>query len=416
MARRTLPLNDLSIKKAIRAAKTENKTVKSFDGGGLFLLVDKSGNTGWRLKYRIDDKEKLISFGVYPAISLSDARKQRSEARELIAKGIDPSLARNMQKTERFNQQKNTFRSVAEEWLSKRTDLADITRNRIERCLKHDILPAIGNVPVSLITPQLLLEKVLRPMERREVIYSAHRVRTIISQALRYGIACGLLDRDSTVDLRGALPPIQRQHLAAITEPEQVGALLRAIDGFDGTATVKAALQIHPYVVTRPGELRHMEWTEINFDTATWEIPAKKMKMKNAHIVPLSRQVIDILRKLQKVTGSSRYAFPSIRSTVKPISDNTLNAGLRRLGYTGDEIVSHGWRATFRTLSDEQLGIRVEYAEQQLAHLVKDPLGRAYNRTKHLLERRKMMQTWADYLDGLKAGAKVIPLYKAERE
>ena len=194
----------------------------------------------------------------------------------------------------------------------------------------------------------------------------------------------------------------------------QVGALLRAIDGFDGTATVKAALQIHPYVVTRPGELRHMEWAEIDFDTATWEIPANKMKMKNAHIVPLSRQAIDILRKLQKVTGSGRYAFPSIRSTAKPISDNTLNAGLRRLGYTGDEIVSHGWRATFRTLSDEQLGIRVEYAEQQLAHLVKDPLGRAYNRTKHLLERRKMMQIWADYLDRLKAGAKVILLYKVE--
>ncbi len=258
MARRTLPLNDLSIKKVIRTAKTENKTIKSFDGGGLFLLVDKSGNTGWRFKYRINNKEKLISFGVYPDISLSDARKQRSEARELIAKGIDPSLSRKMQKTKQANQQKNTFRSVAKEWLSKRIDLADITRSRIERCLNHDILPAIGNVPVSLITPQLLLEKVLRPMEKREVIYSAHRVRTIISQALRYGIACGLLARDSTVDLRGALPPIQRQHLAAITEPGQVGALLRAIDGFDGTATVKAALQIHSYVVTRPGELRHM--------------------------------------------------------------------------------------------------------------------------------------------------------------
>ena len=233
MARRTFPLNDLSIKKTIRTAKTENKIVKSFDGGGLFLLVDKSGNTGWRFKYRINNKEKLISFGVYPDVSLADARKQRSEARELIAKGVDPSLSRKMQKNERSNQQKNTFQSVAEEWLSKRIDLADITRNRIERCLKHDIFPTIGNVPVSLITPQLLLEKVLRPMERRDVIYSAHRVRTIISQALRYGIACGLLDRDSTVDLRGALPPIQRQHLAAITEPEQVGALLRAIDGCD---------------------------------------------------------------------------------------------------------------------------------------------------------------------------------------
>jgi integrase len=414
MARTTTPLNELAIKKAIRTAKAENKTVKSFDGGGLFLLVDKSGNAGWRFKYRINDKEKLISFGVYPDFSLSDARNRRTEARELLTKDIDPSLARKQLKAERVNKQKNTFRCIAEEWLSKRTDLLPVTSDRIKRCLKQDIFPAIEDIPVSLITPQLLLEKVLRPMEKRGVIYSAHRVRTIVSQTLRYGVACGLLERDSTVDLRGALPPIQRQHLAAITDPQKVGALLRAIKGFDGTAAVRAALQLHPYVVTRPGELRHMEWVEVNLETATWEIPAGKMKMKNPHIVPLSRQAVDILKKLQPLTGAGRYAFPSIRSTAKPISDNTLNAALRRLGYSGDEMTSHGWRATFRTLTDEQLGIRVEYAEQQLAHLVKDPLGRAYNRTKHLEQRRKMMQTWADYLDRLAADTegKVIQIRK----
>lgn len=408
MARRTLPLTDT----AIKAVKASSKTIKLFDGGGLFLLVDKSGNKGWRFKYRIGGKEKLISFGVYPEVSLSEARNRRSDARELVGNDVDPSLARKIKKTDKASQLNNTFQRLAEEWLSKRTDLAEVTRNRIERCLKHDIYPPIGTIPASLITPQLLLEKVLRPMEKRGIIYSAHRVRTIISQTLRYGVSCGVVERDSTVDLRGALQPIQREHLAALTEPEQVGGLLRAIDGFEGSAVVKAALMLHPYVVTRPGELRHMEWSEINFDTATWEIAAGKMKMKNAHIVPLSIQAVEILKQIQPLTGSGRYAFPSIRSTAKPISDNTLNAALRRIGYTGEEMTSHGWRATFRTLSDEILGIRVEYAEQQLAHLVKDPLGRAYNRTKHLPERRKMMQTWAAYLDGLKTNKKVIPIRK----
>jgi integrase len=408
MARRTLPLTD----RAIKLAKAADKAIKLFDGGGLFLLVDKSGNKGWRFKYRYGGKEKLLSFGVYPDVFLSEARIKRTEAREQLSKGIDPSLARKVHKTDKADQLKNTFQHLAEEWLSKRTDLAEVTRNRIERCLKHDIYPSIGTIPAALITPQLLLEKVLRPMEKRGIIYSAHRVRTIVSQTLRYGVSCGVVERDSTVDLRGALQPIQRQHLSALTEPEQVGGLLRAIDGFEGSAVVKAALRLHPYVVTRPGELRHMEWSEIDFDTATWEIPAGKMKMKNAHIVPLSIQAVAILKQLEPLTGSGRYAFPSIRSTAKPISDNTLNAALRRIGYTGDEMTSHGWRATFRTLSDEILGIRVEYAEHQLAHLVKDPLGRAYNRTKHLPERRKMMQTWAAYLDGLKAKKKVIPIRK----
>ncbi len=408
MARRTHPLTE----KEIKAAKPGDKPVKLFDGSGLFLLIDKTGNKGWRFKYRINGKEKLISFGVYPDVSLSAARNQRTEARELLTNGIDPSAKRQTVKQQASDAQANTFTSLAKEWLSKRTDLAEKTKKMIERRLVLDVLPPIGSTPITELTPKLILEKVLRPMEERGVIESAHRTRTIISQILRYGVACGMAERDLTTDLRGALKPVDRTHRPAIIEPRKVGELLRILKTYDGSAVVKVALLLLPLVVTRPGELRHMEWQEIDLDTATWNIPAGKMKMKTSHIVPLSGQAIEILKNIRPLTGQGRYVFPSTRSTARPLSDNTLNAALRRLGIAKDEMTSHGWRATFRTLTDEQLGIKVEYAEQQLAHLVKDPLGRAYNRTKHLEQRRKMMQTWADYLDRLAADTegKVIPI------
>jgi integrase len=252
-------------------------------------------------------------------------------------------------------------------------------------------------------------------MEDRGAIDSAHRVRGTLSQILRYGVASGLCDRDFTADLRGALKPIPRKHHAALdqsgtTDSTKVGELLRAIDGFDGSTIVKCALQLHPLVATRPGELRHAEWAEIDFDTATWSSPAGRMKMKKPHVVPLSLQALNILRELNKVTGSGKYLFPSIRSTAKPISDNTMNAGLRRLGYTKEEIVSHGWRAIFRTLADEVLQERVDIIEAQLAHQVSDALGRAYNRTSFLKERRELMNRWGQYLEQLKATRKVIQL------
>lgn len=400
MARPTLPLTDAQI----RQAKAADKPLKLFDGGGLFLLVT-GGGKGWRFKYRFADKEKLISFGNYPGISLAEARKERERARGLLAKGIDPSLARKAERQEEAARQSNTFRSLATEWHGKQAHLARKTLDMTWRRLELDVFPALGGTPVSDLTPRMILLGVLRPMEKRGVVELAHRTKSIISRVLRYGVACGYIERDFTADLRGALPAFERNHLAAVTAPPQVGALLRALDGFEGSAVVKAALCLHPLVVTRPGELRHMEWSEVDLDAGTWNIPAGKMKMKSPHCVPLSRQAVAILKPLRDLTGGGRYVFPSLRSAAKPISDNTLNAALRRIGYSTEEMTSHGWRAIFRTLADEVLQERVDLIEAQLAHQVRDALGRAYNRTSFLPERFQLMQRWADYLDELK-GAK----------
>lgn len=397
MARPTLPLTDAQI----RQAKAADKPLKLFDGGGLFLLVT-GGGKGWRFKYRFADKEKLISFGNYPGISLADARKDRERARGLLAKGIDPSLARKAERQEEAARQSNTFLSLATEWHGKQAHLARKTLDMTWRRLELDVFPALGGTPVSDLTPRMILLGVLRPMEKRGVVELAHRTKSIISRVLRYGVACGYIERDFTADLRGALPAFERNHLAAVTAPPQVGALLRALDGFEGSAVVKAALCLHPLVVTRPGELRHMEWSEVDLDAGTWNIPAGKMKMKSPHCVPLSRQAVAILKPLRDLTGGGRYAFPSLRSAAKPISDNTLNAALRRIGYSTEEMTSHGWRAIFRTLADEVLQERVDLIEAQLAHQVRDALGRAYNRTSFLPERFQLMQRWADYLDELK--------------
>jgi integrase len=399
MARKTLPLTDTRI----RQVKATDKPFKLFDGGGLYLLVGAGGGKGWRFKYRFADKEKLISFGNYPSVSLADARKERERARELLVKGIDPSLARKAERQEEADRRLNTFRCLATEWHGKQARLAQKTLDMTWRRLELDVFPAIGGTPVSDLTPRMILLGVLRPMEKRGVVELAHRTKSIISRVLRYGVACGYIERDFTADLRGALPAFERKHLAAITAPPQVGALLRALDDFDGSAVVKAALCLHPLVVTRPGELRHMEWSEVDFSAGTWSIPVGKMKMKSPHCVPLSKQAIAILKHLHLLTGSGRYVFPSLRSTAKPISDNTLNAALRRIGYSTEEMTSHGWRATFRTLADEVLQERVDLVEAQLAHQVRDALGRAYNRTSFLPERFKLMQRWADYLDELKA-------------
>jgi len=399
----------------VKNAKPGEKQFKLFDGDGLFLLVVPTGKSKggkrWRFKYRFNGKEKLLALGTYPEISLADARTRRDDARKLIAKGIDPGEVKKAAKTEQAERLANTFRKLALEWYERQADiLAEKTRKMIMSRLERDVFPVVGDTPLSDLTPRSILEGVLRPIEDRGSIELAHRVRGVISQVLRYGVACGLCERDSTVDLRGALKPVQRKHLPAITDPVKVGALLRAIDGFDGSLIVKCALRLHPLVVTRPGELRHAEWSEIDFEKATWAIPAGKMKMKNPHIVPLSNQAVEILRELHPLTGSGKYLFPSVRSTARPISDNTLNAALRRLGYGSDEMVSHGWRAVFRTLADEVLQERLDIIEAQLAHQVADTLGRAYNRTSFLKERRELMEKWTRYLDGLKSGAKVIPL------
>ena len=412
MPKRILPVTDIQVNKA----KSKEKNYKLADGGGMYLLVTVSGGKLWRFDYRHNDKRKTLALGLYPDISLAEARKRRGEARQLLANGTDPGELKKIIKDEAKTERANTFEKLAREWHKEQIDtLATTTRQMIMNRLEKDIFTVIGDTPLVELKPQIILEKVLRPIEARGTIETAHRVRGTISQILRYGVACGLCERDFTIDMRGALKPIPRKHHAALdsggtTNPKKVGALLRTIDTYDGYPVVMCALQLHPYVATRPGELRHAEWEEIDFATATWSIPAGRMKMKNPHIVPLSPQALVILKQLHDLSGGGKYLFPSIRSTARPISDNTMNAALRRLGYTRDEIVSHGWRAIFRTLADEVLHERIDIIEAQLAHQVADSLGRAYNRTSFLKERRELMNKWAEYLDDLKTIAKVIPL------
>ena len=399
MARKTVPLTDVGVR---NAKPVDGKSSKLFDGGGLFLLVTTSGSKGWRFKYRFFGKEKLMSFGPYPAVSLLDARDLRAEAKKLIVKGIDPMQERSDRREQTKAVLENTFKRVALEWHENQTHLAESTRKLNLRRLEKDIFPQIGNMPIVEIKPKQILDKVLRPMERRGVGILALRVKSITSQVFRYGVACGYVERDPTTDLLGALKKVERGHMAAITEPSKLGPLLRAIDDYEGYAVVKHALQLAPMLFVRPGELRAMKWSDLDFETFEWRYVVPKTKTE--HIVPLPRQALDVLKSLHDLTGAGELVFPSIRTISKPISDNTLNAGLRRMGFTKEEVSAHGFRATARTLLEEVLHEKVEYVEQQLAHCVKDPLGRAYNRTTHLEERRKMMQRWADYLDGLKKG------------
>lgn len=412
MPKRVAPLTDVQVKNA----KSKQQQYKLMDGFGLYLLVTPPGGKLWRFDYRFGGKRKGLALGSYPAISLSDARQRREDARKLLADGVDPVEIKRADKTAEAERRANTFEKIALEWHERQAGhLAERTRKMIMRRLRHDVFPSIGDTPLSDLTSRKILEGVLRPIEDRGAIDLAHRIRSTVSQILRYGVACSVCERDLTADIRGALRPIPRKHHAALdaggtTDPAKVGALLRAIEGYDGSVIVKCALRLHPLVATRPGELRHAEWAEIDLEGGIWSIPAGRMKMKNPHIVPLSPQAVVILEELHQITGGCKYLFPSIRSAAKPISDNTLNAALRRLGYTHDEIVSHGWRAIFRTLADEVLQERIDIIEAQLAHQVADALGRAYNRTSFLKERRALMMKWADYLDRLKSGAEVIPL------
>ncbi len=397
MARRTVPLTDVQVRNS--KPKTD-KQATFFDGGGMYLLVKPSGDKGWRFKYRLNGKNKLISFGTYPEISLADARKKRSEARKLIANGMDPLQAKAEEKELKNTILDNTFKKVALEWYNNQTNLAITTKQLHMRRLDRDIFPSIGTIPISELQPKQILDKVLRPMEARGVGEMTARVKSIISQIFRFGVACGYIERDITTDLTGALKKVSRGHRAAITEPIQLAKLLRAIDGYDGYKVVKYALQLIPLIFVRPGELRAMKWSDIDFVNFEWRYIISKTKTD--HIVPLSNQSLKILQSLRPLTGTGELVFPSVRSTTRPISDNTLNAALRRMGFTKDEVTAHGFRATARTILEEVLHERVEYIEHQLAHCVKDTLGRAYNRTKHLAERHRMMQVWADYLDGIK--------------
>jgi integrase len=411
-----MALNDVKV----RNAKATDKQVKLFDIDGMYLLVTPPGKKTpmggkcWRLKYRFAGKEKTLALGTYPEISLSDARQRRDDARKLLAKGVDPGEVKKAQKAAMVAETENSFEVVAREWHAMQKGVwtaghAERTMQRLER----DIFRYIGSRPIGEITPPELLA-VFRRIESRGAHETAHRARFVCGQIFRYAVATGRAERDPAADLKGALTPLKGKHHAAITDPKDVAPLLRAIDSYQGSFVVKSALLLAPLVFVRPGELRQAEWMEIDLDAAEWNIPAERMKMKQAHLVPLSEQAIEILRELKALTGNSRYVFPSGRSFHRPMSNNAINAALRRMGFDKDEMTGHGFRAMARTILDEVLQVRPDFIEHQLAHAVKDPNGRAYNRTAHLAERKKMMQTWADYLDGLKSGAKVLPLRKAE--
>jgi integrase len=405
MPKRILSLTDVQVKNA----KHQEKQITLFDGKGLFLLMTPSGGKLWRFKYRFEGKEKLLSLGTYPEISLAEARVRRDEARKQIALGIDPGAVRKAMK-QAETVETETFEAIAREWHTKFTPTwtpghASTVMARLER----DLFPWLGKRPIAEIkAPELLTA--LRRVENRGALETAHRIRSIAGQVFRYAVATGRTERDCSGDLRGALPQPGEKHHAAITDPKEVAPLLRAIDDYRGHFVVKCALRLAPLLFVRPGELRQAEWQEIELDEATWNIPASKMKTKQAHIVPLCHQAVDILTELKALTGRSKYVFPGGRSFARPMSNNAINAALRYMGFETDTMTGHGFRAMARTILDEVLNVRPEYIEHQLAHSVKDPLGRAYNRTTYLPERREMMQLWADYLDGLKKGAQVLTI------
>lgn len=396
---------------AIRNLKPSKKAQRVFDGSGLYLEVSPSGGKWWRFKYRFMGKEKRISVGVYPDVGLRKARELRDEYRRLVAADVDPSENRKAVKATSLENTKNSFEVVAHEWLLKHgRNWAPIHTDRTLRRLERDIFPWIGKKPVSTITPQEILA-CARRIEDRGALETAHRALQNCGQILRYAVATGRAERDPTVDLRGALPPPKETHFSAITDPKKVGELLRAFDSYEGTFIVKCALKIAPLVFVRPGELRKAEWKDINLETCEWCYLVSKTKSQ--HIVPLSLQVVSILKELKPMTESSRFVFPSIRSFDRPMSDNAILSGLRRLGIAKEEMTGHGFRAMARTILDEVLGFRPDYIEHQLAHAVRDPNGRAYNRTAHLTQRRAMMQAWGDYLDSLKAGGVVLSMKRA---
>lgn len=397
----------------IRKLKPAEKPKKLFDGGGLYLLVNPNGSRWWRLKYRVEGKEKLISLGTYPTVSLKDARLRRDEARLQLAKGIDPSLQRRIKGVAADD----TFEAIAREWYQKFSHAWVAAHgDRILRRLERDIFPWLGAKQIATISaPQLLA--CLRRIESRGAVETAHRALQNCGQVFRYAVATGRAERDPSRDLRGSLPPVKERHHASITDPTRIGALLRAIDGYQGSIVTKSALQLAPLVFVRPVELRTAEWDEIDLEGAEWRIPAAKMKMREKHVVPLSTQAVEILETLEPFTSNrSRYVFPSVRDTDRPMSENTVLGGLRRLGYGTDEMTGHGFRSMASTLLNEQ-GWHRDAIERQLAHAERDNVRAAYNYAEHLPERRRMMQSWADYLDSLRDddGAKVVPIKRAKK-
>ena len=387
----------------LKALRPRTKLYRVADAHGLCIEVHPTGARYWRLRYRLDGKEKMLSLGVYPDVSLIAARKRRDETRTRIADGADPSAMRQADKRE----SSQTFEAIAREWMGRR-EVSEATAIKDRWLLEEHALPALGAKPITAITAADVLA-MLRNLEDRGLLETARRLRAKVSAVFRHAVATLRAQGDPTVALRGAIKSPKVKHHAAITDPRKLGELLRALHGYGGGYVVACALKLTPLLFVRPGELRHAEWQEIDLDAATWAIPAGKMKMRQAHIVPLSAQAVAILRDLHALTGRGRYVFPSPRSVQRPMSENAITAALRALGYDGQTMTAHGFRSSASTLLHEQ-GYPSDVIERQLAHKEGNAVKDAYNRAQHLRERIKMMQAWADYLDGLRNGADVVPI------
>ena len=409
-----MPLTDV----AIRNAKPREKPYKIGDTLGLFLLVQPSRGKLWRVKYRIDGKEKKLAIGIYPQVGLAEARRRRDAARELVAAGKDPGREKQREKVRSRIQAETTFDAIAAEFCQKRRRdgqkaWAVSTATRSEYLLSL-LKGSIGKLPITDIEPADVLIAV-RKIERKGQLESARRTLQLAGAVFRYAVATARLASDPTRDLRGALTAPTVTHYGAIIDPMRVGELLRAIDGYEGQPITKLAMQLAPHVFVRPGELRHAEWNEFDLDGALWTIPAGKTKMRKGHLVPLSTQSIAILEDLRTLTGPEGYVFPSIRSRKRPMSDNTINAGLRRLGYSTDEMTAHGFRAMASTLLNESGKWHPDAIERALAHGDSDRIRAAYHRGAHWKERVAMAQWWSDHLDQLRKGAEVVPIKAGKR-
>jgi integrase len=393
-----MPLTEATIK----STKPRTSAYKLFDGGGLFLLVKPTGAKGWRIKYRFAGTERLLSFGPYPRVSLREARALRDTLKRELAQGIEPSTKRKAEKAAIVSSHANSFEAIALEWHSAQSNKWKPEHSkRILSRMQRNLFPDIGNRPVSMISASEILS-IMRQMETRGVFDQTRRVLQYCGAVLRYATATGRAARDVTVDLRGSLAakPSTKHH-ASITDPQKIGLLLRQIDSYQGTPTTHAALRLAPLVFLRPGELRKGEWREIDFERKEWRVHLDRMKMKETHIVPLSRQALVILQELRVITGNQQFIFPSSFKTDQPLSENALNYGLRKLGYSGNEMTSHGFRSLASTLLNEQ-GWSRDAIERQLSHAPRDAVRAAYNYAEYLPERRKMMQAWADFLDSLR--------------
>ncbi len=385
----------------IRTAKAKDKDYKLVDEKGMYLLITKAGQKYFRFNYRFTGKQKTLALGVYPETTLKEARERRDHARKIIQNGIDPSAVKKANKMNLITEANNSFKSVAVEWFEKfKPSWSKDHAQRKWMFLEKDIFPILGDAPIKNITPGEFLS-VLEKIQARGAIETAHRVKSICGEVFRYGIVTDKCERDITQDLKGALIPSVPQNMAAITDPDKVGALLRVIDSYKGDAITRAALKLTPYVMLRPGEIRCAEWSEIDLEKKQWKIPADKMKMRRPHIIPLSNQVIEILNEIHKLTGRWKYIFPSLRSKDRPMSNNTVNAALRRMGYTTEDMTAHGFRGMASTLLHEN-GFETAHIEVQLAHAERNKVKAAYNHAEYLPQRTEMLQWWADHLDELK--------------